>query len=481
MTMKNVKINLMAMMLAIVLGYVTGCSKDNFEDQDGIDIKGQGPIEDGDYYVATWGNDTNSGTFDKPWATWQKAIEVAIPGDKIYIRGGVYFGNGCIRIEPYNNFGKGFGHSGTKEDPICYYNYPGETPIYDLSKYEPEGNWNVAITLEYANYIHFKGLTIKNVWQYRDGVTARGIEAYGCSNLTFENMTICNIGGRAFGFFGGFGNLHTIGYPDVPYDTTRYINCDAYNICDSYCNDLSSCETTHVGGIADGFKFNNTAGAFVSFEGCRIWNYSDNGIDVSGAALAIINNCWVWDGGRLDGEGSGFKYGALRTDITSVTRVITHCISAYNKYLGFDENNSGGSYYPLNLEAYNNTSYSNLMGYGNFSYMEGRTYNNKYRNNISYKDSRYARGDEAGDIIEDHNSWLDGNYQWPNAERIPITDADFVSLNLNELTRPRQADGSLPEINFMKLKPGSALINEGTDVGLPFIGDAPDLGAFERE
>jgi MYXO-CTERM domain-containing protein len=44
---------------------------------------------------------------------------------------------------------------------------------------------------------------------------------------------------------------------------------------------------------------------------------------------------------------------------------------------------------------------------------------------------------------------------------------------------PRQADGSLPNVDFMKLAAGSAMIDKGKDVGLPFVGAAPDLGAYE--
>ena len=44
---------------------------------------------------------------------------------------------------------------------------------------------------------------------------------------------------------------------------------------------------------------------------------------------------------------------------------------------------------------------------------------------------------------------------------------------------PRQADGSLPNIDFLKLAAGSQMIDKGTDVGLPYTGAAPDLGAYE--
>ena len=60
-----------------------------------------------------------------------------------------------------------------------------------------------------------------------------------------------------------------------------------------------------------------------------------------------------------------------------------------------------------------------------------------------------------------------------------ITASDFVSLDETLLTVPRQADGSLPNTNFLKLAPSSKLINAGTDIGFPFKGKAPDLGCFE--
>ncbi|QEF98296.1 hypothetical protein Mal15_23470 [Stieleria maiorica] len=45
---------------------------------------------------------------------------------------------------------------------------------------------------------------------------------------------------------------------------------------------------------------------------------------------------------------------------------------------------------------------------------------------------------------------------------------------------PRKPDGSLPDIG-LQLDRRSHLIDAGLDVGLPFSGKAPDLGAFEIE
>jgi hypothetical protein len=44
---------------------------------------------------------------------------------------------------------------------------------------------------------------------------------------------------------------------------------------------------------------------------------------------------------------------------------------------------------------------------------------------------------------------------------------------------PRLADGSLPFLDFLRLAPGSHLIDAGVDVGLPYNGAAPDLGWLE--
>jgi hypothetical protein len=44
---------------------------------------------------------------------------------------------------------------------------------------------------------------------------------------------------------------------------------------------------------------------------------------------------------------------------------------------------------------------------------------------------------------------------------------------------PRQADGNLPVLPNLRPTAGSTLIDKGVNVGLPYSGSAPDLGAFE--
>ena len=57
-----------------------------------------------------------------------------------------------------------------------------------------------------------------------------------------------------------------------------------------------------------------------------------------------------------------------------------------------------------------------------------------------------------------------------------VEEKDFASLDDAELTHPRQENGALPEMRFLRVAPGSGLIDKGADAGLPFAGKAPDLG-----
>jgi hypothetical protein len=62
---------------------------------------------------------------------------------------------------------------------------------------------------------------------------------------------------------------------------------------------------------------------------------------------------------------------------------------------------------------------------------------------------------------------------------VQVSEADFQSISITGMDAPRQADGSLPIVAFMRLLPTSDLIDKGVDIGQPFTGAAPDLGAYE--
>jgi hypothetical protein len=118
-----------------------------------------------------------------------------------------------------------------------------------------------------------------------------------------------------------------------------------------------------------------------------------------------------------------------------------------------------------------------------------------YRNNIAYasvgKDPGLGEPYEVsllGDsYAESHNTW-DWSRGYPSfvvTDSVTVTDDDFIELDKNaiyaQLTAPRKTDGSLPDITVLHLVPESDLVDAGIDVGLPYNGPAPDIGAFESK
>ncbi|GAB62034.1 hypothetical protein KSU1_C0438 [Candidatus Jettenia caeni] len=88
------------------------------------------------YYVATNGNDSNSGSLSNPWKTIEKSIEKLQPGDTLYLRSGTYYES---QIEINNH--------GEKSNWITIKNYADESVAIDGCYKEfrstPNAQWEV--------------------------------------------------------------------------------------------------------------------------------------------------------------------------------------------------------------------------------------------------------------------------------------------------------------------------------------------------
>ena len=418
------------------------------------------------YYVATTGSDTNSGTISSPWLTWGKAAFTAIAGDTVYFRGGTYKGDRNYLMKP---------NSGTASNYICFFNYPGETPILDFSSYSP-GSWEYVIHPNNDDYLHFKGLTVQNFQQKPGSGYIAGIESYTSDYLIFENMRFENIGGPCMGTYGG--------------TEVHFINCDAIGSVDSL--------ATNPGGNGSGFAVSTRLefygesmyDAKVYLIGCRAWGNGDQGFALSGVGTITIDNCWSFDNGRMSGEGYGAKIsmGTSNDTINPLSRIIKNSIFALNAYNGLTTNNVGGT--PFNVHFYNNFVYRNgfkstpsdypYTGAGIWIASGGTDGpNDMWANNISYSNEKGALV-AHGTYTHEYNSW-----DYPGG--ITITDDDFISLDTLQLWYPRKSDGSLPDITFGKLASTSDLIDAGIDsintrdyaIALTYTGNAPDIGYAE--
>ncbi|HEX8171409.1 MAG TPA: right-handed parallel beta-helix repeat-containing protein [Thermoanaerobaculia bacterium] len=102
-------------------------------------------------YVATTGNDTTGdGSINNPWATINKAALNALPGDTIYVRGGVYFQQVGIWTD------------GTSTARVTYQPYPNEHVIIDATgQVDTSGNPTNAVTVG-GDYVDWIGFEIRN-------------------------------------------------------------------------------------------------------------------------------------------------------------------------------------------------------------------------------------------------------------------------------------------------------------------------------
>ena len=102
------------------------------------------------FYVATSGNDANSGNINAPWRTIQHAANTALPGDTVYIRGGVYKESVTINVSGSASGGY-----------ITFQSYSGETAIVDGTGLAVNGETGL-INIADQSYIKIIGLEIRN-------------------------------------------------------------------------------------------------------------------------------------------------------------------------------------------------------------------------------------------------------------------------------------------------------------------------------
>jgi hypothetical protein len=124
----------------------------------------------------------------------------------------------------------------------------------------------------------------------------------------------------------------------------------------------------------------------------------------------------------------------------------------------------------LQNTAYRNGTNFNLLGRAADNRTDQPGKGHYLRNNIGFAGGRELAEMNAAACDSTHNSFDLG---------LTLTAEDFLNLDEAQLTAPRQANGDLPPLTFLRPKPGSAAIARGVDVGLPFQGTAPNLGALQ--
>jgi hypothetical protein len=343
--------------------------------------------------------------------------------------------------------------------------YADETPVLDF-RTQPYNSSNQGVKLS-GNYVHIKGLTIQ-------GAGDNGMQVTGSNNIV-EFCTFrwnCDSGLQ---MKTGSNNL--------------ILNCDSYENFDYMTGGTSSPD---YGGNADGFadkQYTNTG--VNTYRGCRSWLNSDDGWDLyEKIGNTVIENSWCYANGPANydmtdniryktdsaawfskfknssgryviknyGNGNGFKLGG---NYTASNTTLRNCVAVKNTVKGFDQNNNNGT-----MTIYNCTGYTNSPDYG----FSNSSYGTLIIKNCASLSSRSTNRLSSKSVTQSNNSWNSG---------FSCVASDFISLDDTQMINLRKANGSLPDITLLHQTASSGMIDKGVDLGMPFAGVAPDLGAFE--
>lgn len=395
------------------------------------------------YYIAPRtispkGDDANAGTILAPWFTLDKVWNSVSAGDLVYCRGGSYNYVVSQYLDALN---------GTAGNLIKIWNYPGETPVFTDSVTYDIGTQDL-IYLE-GDYFHFKGLEIAN-FEQRSGENAWSAFRCGFTNNSIFEMLNYHDNASAFKIQGNStGNLVK--------------NCDFWRNQNPFAPDAY--------GGADGIDFGiggSNAANTNTIIGCRAWWNSDDGFDTYlNEGYVLIDSCWSWYNGFIPGtftnggDGSGFKLGATAGSyFSTLKRTLQNSLAYENRNYGIVENDLRAL-----SNVFNNTAVGDDGIFGIYYGAWNASAIGTLVNNISYDQT----DDIAAHVVQTTNSW----------QGFTVTGADFLSTDVSQLDDARQADGTLPTINFYHLVSSSDLRNAGTNESLPGWRNPPDIGAFQ--
>ncbi|MFO0666188.1 MAG: right-handed parallel beta-helix repeat-containing protein [Polyangiaceae bacterium] len=402
-----------------------------------------------DFYLSPTGSDDNDGSRAAPFKTLMKLWTVLSPGKKVLLRGGTY----KFTVQQYL-----IGKSGTANAPIKIWAYPGERPILSRdTQWEKPGNqWHRGGIVFTGDYFHFKGFEVTGFVQVDQNVES-GMLAIDANHNTFERLDVHHNGS-------GF-------YLERNSTENLILNSDFHHNYDPLTG----------GGNADGLALAYvSAGTTNTVRGCRAYWNSDDGFDTfENSGYVLIEDSWAWNNGYVpgtftpSGNGVGFKLGSVflsgNAYRNTTLRTLIHNVAYNNRDYGFHQNEG-----EFRTEFFGNTSYKNVIGGLNFHY---ENLANTFKNNVSFGNGN-TQVEVSSNSSSSFNSCGVGTNDGAWAQT--TSDADFLSVDPSGIDGPRQANGSLPTIPFLHLAPGSDLIDKGTNIGRPFNGAAPDLGAFER-
>lgn len=394
---------------------------------------------------------SGKGTKDNPIDIYN-AVAYARPGQKILLLDGDY--------KVTNNLLIPFGIDGTDEKPIYLMSESSDSRVV----LDFEGTTGEGITL-CGNYWYIQNVDVTNSANGKDGIHVCGSHNVLDTVNTYKNG---NTGIQISRYSSAQDKA------DWPaYNTIK--NCTSHNNADAGYED------------ADGFAAKLTIGKGNVFVGCIAHHNADDGwdffakVETGNIPSVVIMNCVAYGNGYIEsenglidaGNGNGFKMGGSSLP---GSHVIINSVAFDNKAKGIDSNSCPDNVV-VGCTSFNNEN-SNVALYTNDAK------NTNYRTNgiISYRnayvkvaDNLKARGTQDTAKLYDATDyyWLSASGDAKEASTL-LTDANFVTLNTNDVKVTRNANGTI-NMNGLGMLTADTRKALGVGIGADSLDKAPQL------
>ncbi|TDC78801.1 right-handed parallel beta-helix repeat-containing protein [Streptomyces hainanensis] len=359
-------------------------------------------------YVSPGGDDGNAGTLAAPLRTVQRAVDLAVAGDTIYLRAGTYAPSTNIQLNK----------NGTASAPLTLTTYNGERAVIDGENMpHTPAPVDGSIPRAERGALHIEG----DHWRLIGLEIANG--PYGIFGLDTNN----NVFERLITRDNYESGLHLQGASG----NNQIINLDSYGNRDPRKN----------GESADGLAIKEGSGSGNVVRGARLWNNSDDGFDaweflspiVVESSLAWGNGVNRWNLPDYTGDGNGFKLGGGGDTDPAVAHVTRNSMAWDNAVGGFIDNGNPGR-----LVIERSTAWRN----GGTGFNLSRSSSTVTASLAVANGTDVSLGSGSGGS---GNSWNIGG-SWA-----------LVSTNPASIAGPRQANGAIPSSTFLRPANGAAV------------------------
>jgi hypothetical protein len=368
--------------------------------------------------VAPDGDDGNAGGRTDPLRGLSAALERAVPGTTVRLRGGTYRPNRTIG-------GRSLG--GTPGEPVVVEADPAadERPVFDFANADVGG-----MRFSDCQWLELSGFSVWNA-------PSRGLFVErGSSDVLVEDVSV----------FASGGDPDASGVGVFVFDSRR-VTLRRVTSQNNY-------DPSSGGNNADGIAIERSPGTLV--ESCVSRGNSDDGIDLWQTTETTVRQCWSYDNGYAPdgtaaGDGDGFKLGGGNG---SGDNLVRRCLAFDNRVRGFDDN---GATRPVTL--YNCTAWRNAVDFRlgcRFDLEEPACPAHRLRNNLS------AGGDVQLSPFVDSaaNSW-EREIDDPRFASTDREDEEFLHLSADSPAVDAGVDvglsyrGDAPDLGAFEFVPAS--------------------------